>query len=137
VAAPACLAVAALASSALAGCASARSPSPHESLGSEVDAKASEWVKREHLAGAAARGAHLFAQVGCLSCHTYAGTGARNLGARDLTRVGRRRSARSIERYVANPRRFGDKLMPVFGEAFSARQVGDIAAFLAASKGAA
>ena len=131
------LAVAALASSAVAGCAATQSPSPRESLGSELDAKASEWVKREHLVGAAARGAHLFAASGCLICHTYAGAGTRNLGARDLTRVGRRRRARWIERYVANPRRFGDQVMPVFGNTFSSRQVGELAAFLAASKGAA
>ena len=82
-------------------------------------------------------GAHLFAASGCLICHTYAGAGTRNLGARDLTRVGRRRRARWIERYVANPRTFGDQVMPVFGNAFSSRQVGELAAFLAASKGAA
>src|SRR5712692_242764 len=33
-------------------------------------------------------GARLFAQAGCLTCHSYSGVGSSNLGAPDLTREG-------------------------------------------------
>ena len=49
-----------------------------------------EWA--ESRASSATRtaeaGATLFAQTGCLKCHTYLGAGAGNLGAPDLTDVG-------------------------------------------------
>jgi mono/diheme cytochrome c family protein len=35
-----------------------------------------------------AEGAALFAEVGCLGCHTYAGEGSQNLDAPDLTDIG-------------------------------------------------
>ena len=36
----------------------------------------------------AIQGATLFAQIGCLNCHTYNGAGGHNLGAPDLTAEG-------------------------------------------------
>jgi mono/diheme cytochrome c family protein len=136
VAAPARLAVAALASSALAGCSWPVFAYQKRSLSEEADAQASRWVAHEHLRPAAARGAHLFAESGCLACHTYAGAGSENLSAGDLTAIGRTGSAGFFARYIANPRRFGNAVMPVFGETFAQRQIADLAEFLAASKGA-
>ena len=81
-------------------------------------------------------GAKLFAESGCLSCHTYLGIGSRNLGADDLTSIGRGpRRLRFFERYVADPRRFGNDVMPRYGNLGGPRQLRDLAIFLAASKG--
>jgi mono/diheme cytochrome c family protein len=138
VAAPARVAVAALASSALAGCGSSSHGGSHESLASEVDAQMAKAMKAEKLPPSAIPGGRLFARAGCNECHTYAGTGTRNLGASDLTRAGRLgRPRRFFAAYVADPRRFGNRIMPVYGDTFSARQIGELATFLAASKGVA
>ena len=51
---------------------------------------APRWVEVEHLPNRAIRGAELFHTAGCNTCHTYAGSGAKNLGAPDLTAIGRR-----------------------------------------------
>ena len=59
-----------------------------ESLASENIALVPEWVKQEKLEGKAVDGARLFAEVGCMNCHTYLGAGASNLGAPDLTSEG-------------------------------------------------
>jgi cbb3-type cytochrome oxidase cytochrome c subunit len=48
------------------------------------------WVDVEHLPPKAIRGAALFESAGCLVCHTYAGSGSRNLNAPDLTSIGSR-----------------------------------------------
>jgi cytochrome c oxidase subunit 2 len=48
------------------------------------------WVRVEHLPNQAIRGAALFQAAGCTACHTYAGTGSRNLNAPPLTAIGRR-----------------------------------------------
>ena len=48
------------------------------------------WIKLEHLPRTAVPGAVLFQRTGCIACHTYAGSGSRNLGAPDLTGIGRR-----------------------------------------------
>jgi hypothetical protein len=61
--------------------------------------------------------------------------GSRNLSANDLTSIGRgRQPLRFFEHYVADPRRFGNAVMPRFP--FPPRQLRDLAIFLAASKGA-
>jgi mono/diheme cytochrome c family protein len=49
---------------------------------------ASHWVTVEHLPQSAAPGAELFASKGCLTCHTYAGSGHTVLNAPDLTAIG-------------------------------------------------
>jgi menaquinol-cytochrome c reductase cytochrome b/c subunit len=59
-----------------------------EALGSELQAAVPGWVKKEALPPAALPGAKLFAQSGCLTCHTYLGTGSSNLGAPDLSKEG-------------------------------------------------
>ncbi len=61
-----------------------------EALGSELSAAVPNWVKKEQLPANAVAGAKLFAQSGCLNCHTYLGAGSSNLGAPDLTSEGTR-----------------------------------------------
>jgi mono/diheme cytochrome c family protein len=135
VAAPARLAVAALASSALAGC-TWLGRSASESIESEADAQMAKAMDAERLPARARPGGVLFGRVGCGECHRYAGAGTRNLGARDLTYAGRRgRSRRFFATYIANPRRFGNSIMPVYRDGLTARQLDELATFLAASKG--
>jgi quinol---cytochrome c reductase cytochrome c subunit, bacillus type len=59
-----------------------------EALGSELASAVPTWVKKQALPPAAVPGAKLFAQSGCLTCHTYLGTGSSNLGAPDLSKEG-------------------------------------------------
>jgi hypothetical protein len=59
-----------------------------ESLASENVALVPDWVKKQNLKGQAVAGAKLFAEVGCMNCHTYLGAGASNLGAPNLTAEG-------------------------------------------------
>jgi quinol---cytochrome c reductase cytochrome c subunit, bacillus type len=59
-----------------------------EALASEVESAIPGWVKKNNLPPAAVPGARLFAQSGCLTCHTYLGTGSSNLGAPDLSAEG-------------------------------------------------
>jgi mono/diheme cytochrome c family protein len=136
VAAPARLAAAALASSALTGC--SWFGGSHENVANEVDAQMARAMKAERLPPSAIPGGRLFARAGCIACHTYAGVGERNVGGEDLTRAGRlRRPRRFFAAYIRNPRRFGNRNMPDFAEVFSARQLDQLATFLAASKGVA
>ena len=97
------------------------------------------WATRQGFAGnaKAVAGARVFAQVGCLNCHTYSGTGSSNVGAPDLTAIGRvsGRSAKEFADYVANPSKFGNQVMPRFAELGRARLL-ELGAFLAASRGA-
>src|SRR6058998_2090307 len=62
-----------------------------EALASEVVQAVPTWAKREGFANnpQAVAGAKLFAQSGCTACHTYLGTGSSNLGAPDLTSIGK------------------------------------------------
>ena len=59
-----------------------------ESLASETLGAVPGWVKKNDLPPAAVPGAKLFAQSGCLTCHTYLGSGSSNLGAPDLSKEG-------------------------------------------------
>jgi mono/diheme cytochrome c family protein len=95
------------------------------------------WAKRQGFADdpRALAGGRLFATSGCLTCHTYLGTGSANLGARDLTSAGRRHSVDYFKAYVANPARFGNKVMPRFGDLGGGRRLANLAIFLEASKG--
>jgi mono/diheme cytochrome c family protein len=54
------------------------------STGGEV----ARWVKVEQLPQAAIPGAKLFESKGCLTCHTYAGSGHTVLNSPDLTAIG-------------------------------------------------
>lgn len=98
-------------------------------------ATVARWVKLARLPPRVAQGAALFARVGCLSCHTYLGSGTRRRGARDLSRAGRSgRNARFFVNYVARPYRSGNDLMPTYVD-LGVDALGRIAAFLAASRG--
>jgi cytochrome c553 len=59
-----------------------------ESLGSENRALVPEWVKEQNLSADGEKGAEIFAQAGCMGCHTYLGAGTPNLGAPDLSAEG-------------------------------------------------
>jgi len=60
-----------------------------ESLASENVKKVPHWIKAQHLnTPAAKQGASLFAQIGCLNCHSYLGTGGGYAGAPDLSSEG-------------------------------------------------
>ena len=73
-----------------------------ESLGSEELVNVPKWAAAEgYTANATAvAGAKLFAQIGCLNCHTYNGAGGSNLGAPDLTAEGAK--GRGIKFQVAH-----------------------------------
>jgi mono/diheme cytochrome c family protein len=114
------------------GCgASARSSHAPEGGGDPA-----RWARDVDLPDSALAGARLFSLASCLNCHTYDGDGSRNLGASDLTAVGRTgKPVAALARYVANPSRYGDMVMPRFGHSLSRGQLAALGRFLAASKG--
>src|SRR5215216_4389819 len=61
-----------------------------EALASELEGIAPTWAQKQGFADnkQAVAGAELFAEAGCLTCHTYLATGSSNLGAPDLTAEG-------------------------------------------------
>jgi len=94
------------------------------------------WTQENNLpAGEAQEGAQLFAESGCTNCHTYLGSGVANLGAPELSSIGQSIDKARAKAYVANPRAFGNNVMPVYGETLTDQQLDQIAAFLEASKG--
>jgi quinol---cytochrome c reductase cytochrome c subunit, bacillus type len=110
-----------------------------EALGSELIASGAvdEWAQEQGFADneAAVAGATLFAESGCLNCHTYLGEGSGNLGAPDLSEVGA--SGRGIEffkSYVSNPAQYGNNVMISYGY-LGEENLTNLATFLDASKG--
>lgn len=85
------------------------------------------------LPASARPGAQVFRASGCTNCHTYRGSGSRNVGGSDLTTVGRRHGRRFFERFVAHPEAFGNDVMPPFS-ALGRQRLRQLAIFLAASK---
>ena len=109
-----------------------------EALASEVISSVPKWSKDEGFASntTAVAGAKLFAQSGCATCHTYDGVGSSNQGAPDLTSIGAGGQGPSFfQNYVSDPSKFGNTIMPKFGEQLSKQQLHQIAVFLDASKG--
>ena len=98
----------------------------------------SKWSEREGFGDnqQAVGGARVFAQAGCLSCHTYLGAGSSNVGAPDLTSIGKlsNRGVAGFAAYVADPSRFGDNVMPKF-KSLGPENLSRLGAFLEASKG--
>ena len=76
------------------------------------------------LSGTSAQGAELFAQKGCLNCHTIAGAG----GARgpDLTRVGARLSRADLTTRILN----GGTNMPAYGASLRPDELSALVDFL-------
>ena len=108
-----------------------------EALGLNGMPSVNGWAARQGFADdpKAVAGARVFAQVGCLSCHTYLGTGSSNLGAPDLSSAGQEsgRSAEQFAAYISDPSRFGNDVMPRFADLGQARLL-ELGTFLAASK---
>ena len=107
-----------------------------EALPAENLAKVPEWVKLQGLSKTGEEGAKIFAQAGCMGCHTYLGAGASNLGAPDLSAEGAK--GRGIDFQIAhlkcpscvNP----GSPMPPF-TSFTDEQYQQLATFLEESKG--
>ena len=112
-----------------------------EALAGDAEQIWTEWQQANSLPETAHEGAVIVAGSGCLSCHVYAGSGSQNVGAPELTAIGAQegKDAEYFARYVANPRAFGNNVMPVFGKEFggslSDEQLQQVGTFLAASKG--
>jgi cytochrome c2 len=96
------------------------------------------WARRQGFANdpKAVAGARVFAQVDCLNCHTYLGTGQSSVGAPDLSAIGSEsdRGVNGFAAYVANPSKFGDDVMPSFADLGRANLC-ELGVFLTASKG--
>jgi menaquinol-cytochrome c reductase cytochrome b/c subunit len=109
-----------------------------ESLGSELieAGTTAEWARAQGFEGdaSAEAGAKIFAQSGCLNCHTYLGEGNANLGAPDLTEVGLRRDAAELKAYIENPAAFGNNVMISYSY-LGEENLTNLSNFLAASKG--
>ena len=107
-----------------------------ESLGGENLALVPEWVQQQNLSADGEAGAKIFAQAGCMGCHTYLGAGSPNLGAPDLSAEGAK--GRGAEFQIdhlkcpscVNP----GSPMPPFTN-FTDEQYQQLAAFLEESKG--
>jgi mono/diheme cytochrome c family protein len=109
-----------------------------EAIAAEVKAAIPSWAQKEGFAGnkVALAGANLFAESGCVACHTYLGTGSTNLGAPDLSAEGAK--GRGIQFQIdhlkcpscVNP----GSPMPPFA-ALGEANLRKLATFLEASKG--
>jgi quinol---cytochrome c reductase cytochrome c subunit, bacillus type len=109
-----------------------------EAIASEVKAEIPNWAQKQGFAGnkEAIAGANLFAESGCVSCHTYLGTGSSNLGAPDLSEEGAK--GKGVQFQIdhlkcpscVNP----GSPMPVFAS-LGEERLHQLAVFLEASKG--
>jgi cbb3-type cytochrome oxidase cytochrome c subunit len=94
-----------------------RGATAEESLASENVELVDEWVQVQGLSEEGAEGATLFAESGCMNCHTYLGAGSSNLGAPDLSEIGASgQSAEDLAAYIANPAEFGNNVMPAYAD---------------------
>jgi menaquinol-cytochrome c reductase cytochrome b/c subunit len=107
-----------------------------ESLASENVAAVPQWVQQQGLNAQAEEGAKIFAQAGCLGCHTYLGSGTPNLGAPDLSAEGSKNRGVQwqIEHLMDPPSKTPGSPMPPFAN-FTQEQYQQLAAFLEGSKG--
>jgi len=109
-----------------------------EALGSETVGLVPEWAQKQGFAdnADAVAGATLFAESGCLNCHTYLGAGGQNLGAPDLSAEGAK--GRGIQwqvDHLVNPSsKTPGSPMPSFA-ALGEDNLKLLATFLEASKG--
>ena len=107
-----------------------------EALGSELVLAVPEWAEEQGFADdpQAILGAELFAQTGCMNCHTYLGEGNANLGAPDLTEIGQTNDQEYFVRYLTNPAAFGNTVMGSYSY-LGDENLQALGAFLAASQG--
>jgi menaquinol-cytochrome c reductase cytochrome b/c subunit len=107
-----------------------------EALAGEAVAEVPNWVEIQGLSEEGAAGAEIFAQAGCLSCHTYLDSGAQNLGAPDLSEEGARGRGADwqIEHLKCPSCVTPGSPMPAFDN-FTDEQYRQLAAFLEESKG--
>ena len=108
-----------------------------EALASEVVQAVPTWAQREGFADnkKAVDGATVFASSGCTACHTYLGTGSSNLGAPDLSSIGKSgQGPQFFANYVSDPSKFGNNVMPKFA-ALGQQKLSQLGEFLSASKG--
>jgi menaquinol-cytochrome c reductase cytochrome b/c subunit len=109
-----------------------------EALGSELiaDRVPQEWAEKQGFTGneKAEAGAELFAEAGCLQCHTYMGSGAGSLGAPELSAIGQTNDAAYFVQYLSNPARFGNTVMGSYSY-LGDENLAALGAFLEASKG--
>src|SRR5512133_1848437 len=108
-----------------------------EALASEVVQAVPTWAQREGFADnkAAVAGATTFARSGCTACHTYLGTGSSNLGAPDLSAIGKSgQGPQFFSNYVKDPSKYGNNVMPKFA-ALGDQKLNQLGEFLSASKG--
>jgi menaquinol-cytochrome c reductase cytochrome b/c subunit len=107
-----------------------------ESLASENVKKVPSFIKQNKLPKAAVPGAKLFAQIGCLNCHSYLGTGGGYSGAPDLSAEGSKGKgiAFQISHLKCPSCVNAGSPMPPF-QALGDQRLRQIAIFLEASKG--
>ena len=106
-----------------------------EALASENVELVGEWTEVQGLSEEGAEGATLFAESGCMNCHTYLGAGSSNLGAPDLSEIGASgMTAEDFAAYVANPADFGNTVMPSFAN-LGEENLRLLGIFLSESKG--
>ena len=107
-----------------------------EALGSELVELVPDWSEKQGFTGQEQpeAGATLFAQTGCLQCHTYLGTGAGNLGAPELSEIGQTNDAAYFVQYLSNPAQFGNTVMGSYAY-LGQENLAALGAFLEASKG--
>jgi len=108
-----------------------------EALASEVVQAVPTWAKRQGFADNpdAVAGAKVFASSGCTACHTYLGTGSSNLGAPDLSAIGKNGQGPDFfSKYVTDPSKFGNNVMPKFGS-LGEPKLHQLGVFLSESKG--
>jgi hypothetical protein len=107
-----------------------------EALGPELLLLVPSWAEEQGFADnqKAVDGAKLFAQSGCLNCHTYLGEGAGNLGAPDLSSIGASNDAAFFVRYLTNPAAFGNTVMASYAY-LGEENLAALGAFLSSSDG--
>ncbi len=106
-----------------------------ESLASENVELVSEWAQVQNLSEEGVAGATLFAESGCMNCHTYLGAGSSNLGAPDLSDIGSSgMTADEFAAYIADPSQFGNNVMPSYAS-LGEENLQRLGTFLEESKG--
>ncbi len=109
-----------------------------ESLASENVTLVPTWAAEQGFANnpQAVAGAKIFAQAGCMNCHTYLGAGSSNLGAPDLSAIGTRNLGIAFQvRHLKCPSCVNPgSPMPPFAS-FPNQYLLQLATFLEASKG--